>query len=303
VRATDRTAQDAPTLAELGVDKKRSARAKRLAALSPTDRHGYIETLKAAGKGVTPNAVLAASRKEKKTEKRKALMTAKCSADGPFDAVVIDPPWPVVKIDRDERPNQAEFPYPIMTIDELTDFWPQTIASYIADDAHMFCWATEKYLLTLKEVLLRCQRVCEDEPKGTERGTGGTGEFLPRPTGSEAQAGIPMAERVASSGGDTLRDHAAEHEAKTATAKAKASTTSRAAIDRATKLIREAPDLAYKVAMGELRGAWHHHCRHARREPGRGKKGISELKSVFPIWERKPLRCGYLLLPGIKFQN
>jgi phage N-6-adenine-methyltransferase len=34
-----------------------------------------------------------------------------------------------------------------------------------------------KLALTLKEAHLRCQRVCEDEPKGTERGTAGTGEF------------------------------------------------------------------------------------------------------------------------------
>ena len=46
-------------------------------------------------------------------------MSAIFSETGPFDVVVIDPPWPMQKIDRDERPNQAEFDYPIMTIDEL----------------------------------------------------------------------------------------------------------------------------------------------------------------------------------------
>lgn len=135
-----------PTLKEIGVDKKRSTRAQKLAAMPVVERNWHIEQLKDAGKGVTPNAVLAASRKGKKEGKRKAAMTAVFSETGPFDVVVIDPPWPVVKIDRDERPNQAEFDYPTMTIDELAAFWPQTIAPRLKDDVHLFCWTTQKYL-------------------------------------------------------------------------------------------------------------------------------------------------------------
>jgi phage N-6-adenine-methyltransferase len=37
---------------------------------------------------------------------------------------------------------------------------------------------TAKLSATLNEAELRCLRVCEQEPKGTERGTAGTGEFL-----------------------------------------------------------------------------------------------------------------------------
>jgi hypothetical protein len=43
--------------------KKRASRAKKLAAMPVAERNCHIEQLKEAGKGVTPNAVLAASRK------------------------------------------------------------------------------------------------------------------------------------------------------------------------------------------------------------------------------------------------
>jgi hypothetical protein len=31
---------------------------------------------------------------------------------GLYDVIVVDPPWPMEKIERDERPNQSEFEYP-----------------------------------------------------------------------------------------------------------------------------------------------------------------------------------------------
>jgi hypothetical protein len=64
---------DAATLKEIGVDKKRASRAKKLAAMPVAERNWHIEQLKEAGKGVTPNAVLAACRKEAKTAAVKAL--------------------------------------------------------------------------------------------------------------------------------------------------------------------------------------------------------------------------------------
>jgi hypothetical protein len=57
---------DAPSLEELGVSKKRATRAQKLAALPVAERNWLVEQLKEAGKGVTPNAVLAACRKKRK---------------------------------------------------------------------------------------------------------------------------------------------------------------------------------------------------------------------------------------------
>jgi MT-A70. len=35
--------------------------------------------------------------------------------------IVIDPPWPMKKIERDVAPNQVEFDYPTMSEEELFD--------------------------------------------------------------------------------------------------------------------------------------------------------------------------------------
>jgi N6-adenosine-specific RNA methylase IME4 len=63
------------------------------------------------------------------------------STDGPYDVIVIDPPWPMQKIERDVRPNQSAFDYPTMTEDELAALNIPT-----ADDCHVWVWTTHKFL-------------------------------------------------------------------------------------------------------------------------------------------------------------
>lgn len=60
---------------------------------------------------------------------------------GKFDVIVIDPPWPMQKIERDERPNQVALDYPTMTEGELADMQMPA-----ADDCHLWLWTTQKFL-------------------------------------------------------------------------------------------------------------------------------------------------------------
>ena len=60
---------------------------------------------------------------------------------GLYDVIVIDPPWPMEKIERDERPNQVHFDYPVMSEDELSDL------HIPADtDCHVWLWTTHKFM-------------------------------------------------------------------------------------------------------------------------------------------------------------
>lgn len=60
---------------------------------------------------------------------------------GVYDVLVIDPPWPMQKIERDERPNQSEFDYPTMTEEEL-----ESLGIPCAADCHVWLWTTHKFL-------------------------------------------------------------------------------------------------------------------------------------------------------------
>lgn len=66
---------------------------------------------------------------------------------GLYDVIVADPPWPIEKIERDERPNQSEFDYPVMSVEEIA-----AIKLPMADDCHVFLWTTQKYLPAAFEI-------------------------------------------------------------------------------------------------------------------------------------------------------
>lgn len=78
---------------------------------------------------------------ELKTRKAKAVK-------GIFDVLVIDPPWPMgKKIERNVAPNQVEFDYPTMTLDELRrpeKWYGKKLPA--AKDCHIWLWTTQRFL-------------------------------------------------------------------------------------------------------------------------------------------------------------
>lgn len=63
------------------------------------------------------------------------------AVEGVYDVIVIDPPWPMSRIETDANPHAVEMDYPTMTLDEI-----KGLKIPAADDCHVFLWATQKYL-------------------------------------------------------------------------------------------------------------------------------------------------------------
>ena len=72
--------------------------------------------------------------------------------DETYRAVVIDPPWPVEKIGREERPDQGKYlDYPTMEIEDIQELPVDELAA--DDGAHVYLWATHKHLPDAFEML------------------------------------------------------------------------------------------------------------------------------------------------------
>jgi len=91
----------------------------------------------------------AAERREQKRAEQLAALENTANqeskaARGVYDVVVIDPPWPMEKIERDVRPNQTVFDYPTMSEDEIAEHVLDQAP--FADDCHVWLWTTQKFL-------------------------------------------------------------------------------------------------------------------------------------------------------------
>lgn len=68
--------------------------------------------------------------------------------EGVYDVIVIDPPWPMEKIERDVSPTEVGFDYPTMTIESI-----QGLNIPCAEDCHLWLWTTHKHFPTALKLL------------------------------------------------------------------------------------------------------------------------------------------------------
>jgi len=126
-----------PTLKDMGVDKRFSSKAQKIGTI-PDGKYEELvgewrDRVQLENERVTTRLI----RESDKVEPKEAPPLP----EGKYNVLVIDPPWPMEKIERDARPNQIGFDYPTMTEDELA-----RLDLPFGDDSHIFLWTTHKFL-------------------------------------------------------------------------------------------------------------------------------------------------------------
>ena len=147
IRGGDKKSQkskshESTLISELGISRDQSSRFQKGAAIIDEDPQWFqrqAEECTEAGRDFTQQSMI----REGDRIKNVAIGKRKSQAPrGKYDVIVIDPPWPMKKTEREVRPNQSsEIDYPTMTEDELAQ-----LKIPAADDCHLWLWTTHRFL-------------------------------------------------------------------------------------------------------------------------------------------------------------
>ena len=133
-------APKAEALKTAGISKDQAYRAEAIAAIPEEKFEDFIAHKKAEGKAVTADEIVRRVMADKKKQDNAAMPKSK-APKGQYGTIIIDPPWPMEKIERDVRPNQVAFDYPTMDLYDIME-----LEMPAADDCHLFIWTTHKFL-------------------------------------------------------------------------------------------------------------------------------------------------------------
>lgn len=132
------------TLAEIGVTRKESHRYQQQAAVPEKEFEAHVAKVTENNEELTSVGVRRLAAK-KAVEKRHAEIRKRKHIAGKakkYDVIIIDPPWPMRKVERECRPSQAKtLDYPTMSLDEI-----RQLKLPCADDCHVWVWTTQKLL-------------------------------------------------------------------------------------------------------------------------------------------------------------
>jgi N6-adenosine-specific RNA methylase IME4 len=128
-----------PTLQSLGVEKIESHRWQSLASIPEEEfEKDFLDKAK------------------KKTQSGFLIMAARYNVPDPVETppfpenkyrcIVVDPPWPMEKSERTERPNQGKhFDYPVMTVEEIMELPIGDLADS-NNGCQIYLWTTNRFL-------------------------------------------------------------------------------------------------------------------------------------------------------------
>ena len=107
----------------------------------------YVDDSPEGEDAVTQTAKDIRARKAKENAKARARMRTEALKlelpPGKYRTIIIDPPWPMQKIERDFHPDQVGFDYPTMSEKEIQKL---DVPGMAHDQSHLFLWTTQKFM-------------------------------------------------------------------------------------------------------------------------------------------------------------
>jgi N6-adenosine-specific RNA methylase IME4 len=138
---------DAKRITFMAPDVADSARSGKLdmpdaVKISKLDEPLRKEILKSVEQGSKPTkAIQETTRQKAKAELESVEAMATKAVLGVYDVIVVDPPWPMQKIELDVTPTQVALDYPTMSLEEISQ-----MSIPFAEDCHVWVWTTQKFL-------------------------------------------------------------------------------------------------------------------------------------------------------------
>lgn len=141
-----------PTLAEIGITKMQSSRFQAVANIPEVVFEQKIAEIKTQKEELTTKQLLTTAKQEIAKQRVPEPAITPVLPTNKYRCIVIDPPWPIKKIEREERPNQGiELDYPTMTIEQIEALPIAELADN--EGCHLYLWVTQKYLPTGLELI------------------------------------------------------------------------------------------------------------------------------------------------------
>ncbi|MBA7568053.1 hypothetical protein ES695_13855 [Candidatus Atribacteria bacterium 1244-E10-H5-B2] len=126
-------------LEDYGITRNESMRAKALCDYTEQVNEVIDEAIE-MGDIPTPFRAWLKVKAFRKKEERETTETPELP-EGTFDVIVIDPPWPIEKIDREVAPTQDIMNYHTWDVEKI-----RNLKIPASDNCHIFLWTTQKYL-------------------------------------------------------------------------------------------------------------------------------------------------------------
>lgn len=144
--------QAATTMRDLAIEKTEAHRWGRVARSTGEQRQLYERQMTTLGQEVTRTGLA-----QYLADVTPAPAVTPAPPDGRFRCIVIDPPWPIEKIEREERPDQGtalDYPtLPVFDGQPNEDGEPQDIEHVAAvpavaaeDGCHVYLWTTQRFM-------------------------------------------------------------------------------------------------------------------------------------------------------------